>query len=122
MTLKQLEDAVYDLFYRKHDERIKQTMDTLTYRKITKAKARHTCDLCNSFIEKNEKYLLSTMADSGTVDCFREHPSCAALVDIIGDGEETYYDAFYEWVMDAEPAFGGDFKEKLDFLKKHYGL
>lgn len=97
-------------------------MDTLTYRKQTIARKQHRCDLCNFHIVKGEEYMLSTVADSGTVYSFREHPSCAALVDKIGDGEETYHDVFYEWVMDAEPFGSTNFKEKLDLLKKHHGI
>lgn len=97
-------------------------MTTLIYRKETTARKTHSCDLCDYPIWAKEKYLLSTVADSGTVDSFREHPSCAALVDIIGDGEETYHDVFYEWVMDSEPFGSFFFKEKLDLLKKHHGI
>lgn len=100
-------------------------MDTLTYRKITKAAKRHRCNLCLEFIQSGEVYMLSSIADSGTVNSFKEHTTCAELADILNGAFEIDYGLFYELVMeDAErlKLGPGNFLEQLNKLKQYYNV
>lgn len=97
-------------------------MDTLKYRHRTKAAKEHNCDLCLETIQKGEIYLLSSMADSGTVENFREHISCGELADILNDGDEIDYDLFHELVMDEADALQlppDKFIVHVNNLKRH---